>query len=390
MKILGRTVRFGDPESADIVIFDECNSNIVRKALNKKYSVAVFNTRPEDIWLGLNVIFYFFIFFGQLQFKEGVKHRRGFVMGFLRQLRFIYFESCLVAMKPKAVVTFIDNSSSFGWLSKNCRRFPFIAIQNGSRLSYAAEEDSSYYLQHLFCFGAHEINLFTKLGYHVENFYPVGSLVASLHFDRQVASLDGKYDLLVVSTWRGNIGFQQDVKDTMRSMKIMDHLLAQYITSRGIRAAVILRAERDSEHWNMPEIGSHEEDYYREIYGDCISIIETDFTKRNIFPLMQQSRVIVSCLSSALLEAFGIGKKILYCNFTGVDSYHQDLDTSIVTSDSNYGSFAEKIDELLKMPQAEYSRLHRECKKYYMSNPDDRPTYQAIAEKMDKIIEKAE
>jgi hypothetical protein len=286
------------------------------------------------------------------------------------------------------VVTYIDNCSRFGWLSKNCHRFPFFAIQNGSRLSYAATDCSGYYVQHLFCYGTHEINLFPKLGYQVENFHPVGSLVASLHFDHRAVNSNEKYDLLVVSTWRGNIGFQQDVKDTMRSMKIMDHLLVQYIRSSGIKAAVILRSERNSKDWTMPEIGMSEENYYRDIYGDCIDIIETDFSKRNIFPLMQQSRVIVSCLSSAPMEAFGIGKKILYCNFTGVGQYHRDIDPSIVTNDDSYESFAKKLDDLLVVSLIEYSQRHQERQKYFMNYPEYRLTHKVISEKIDEIIKK--
>ena len=389
MKILGRRFRFGDPEPVDIVIFDETNSHLVRKALNADYQVTVFNVRPEEILIGFKVILYFFRFLGQFQLKEAVKYRRGLVIGVLKQLHCIYLEACLVAMKPKAVVTYIDNCSRFGWLSKNCRGFPFFAIQNGSRLSYAATDRSGYYVQHLFCYGTHEINLFPKLGYQVENFHPVGSLVASLHFDHQTVGSNEKYDLLVVSTWRGNIGFQRDVKDTMRSMKIMDHLLVQYIRSSGAKAAVILRSERGSKDWTMPEVGMSEQDYYHDIYGDCIDIIETDFSKRNIFPLMQESRVIVSCLSSALMEAFGIGKKILYCNFTGIEQYHQDIDSSLVTSDDSYEYLATRLDDLLEVSSIEYSQRHQERQKYFMNYPECKLTYQVIAEKIDAIIKKS-
>lgn len=393
MKILGRPLRFGDPKSANIVIFNETNSHHVRKALSKNYSIAIFNRHPEDIWIGFRVVLYFFRFIGQFDFQGAVKHQSGLIIGILKQLRYIYFESCLVAMKPKAVVSFIDNDKNFHWLSKKCRRFPFIAIQNGFRPRphcCDTNDYSDYYLQHLFCMGYHAIASFPKMGYHVENFYPVGSLLASLYFNRQQLSVNEKYDILIVSTWRGNIGYQQDVKDTMRSMKIMDHLLARYIKDKDIKAAVILRTERDSKDWSMLEIGMSEEDYYREIYGNCVDIIETDFIKRNIYPLMQQSRVIISCLCSALLEAFAIGKKVLYCNFTGSDWYYQDLPPSIITSDSNYESFAERLNELRKMSHEEYLQVNQESQKYYISSFESKPTYQAISEKIDKIIENNE
>ncbi len=311
-------------------------------------------------------------------------------MGILRQLKYIYLKACLVTINPKAVITFIDNSYSFSWLSKNCRNFPFIAIQNGSRLSYAASKNFKFFYQHLFCFGKHEVNQFKRLGYEVENAYPVGSLAASLHFNPHVSNIQLEYDLLIVSSWRGNIGFDEDVRDTLYSMKIMDCLLARYVVERGIKAAVMLRAERESEHWYIPEIKLNEAEYYQGIYGDSVSILETNFSQRNIFLAIQKSELIVSYLSTALLEAYGIGKKILYCNFTGKNLYHQDFDGSILTSNKDYEAFSHAIDDLLSISGLEYSKLHHLRQKYFMNFPNDGPTYKVVMEKVCEIIEAKE
>ncbi len=386
MRILGREFRLGDPKSVDIVIFDECNSLYVRKALNPNYRIAIFKMRPYEILVGPKILINVVRFLRQLTLREAVAHPRGFVLGTLSQLRSIYFESCLVAMKPKAVVTFIDNSDSFHWLSRYCREFPFIAIQNGARLRYASVGTSGYYLQHLFCWGTHEPELFKQLGFEIENYYPVGSLLASLHFDQDQRMEPPKYDLLIVSAWRGNIGVAPDVQDTMRSMKIMDQLLARYVASRTIEAAIILRAERNSEDWVMDGIGT-EYDYYQGIYGNSIEIIEADFVARTIYPAMQQSRLIVSCLSSALIEAYGIGKKVLYFNFTGINSYHCDLDPSIVTDEGNWEEFSQQLDDLLAQPAEEYRRLHKNNMQKMMSLPIGSSTHEAIAETIDQIIE---
>lgn len=343
--------------------------------------------RPLEIYFSWKVLFYFFRYLWQIQFRVVAKCSNGVLKGILRQLKYIYLKACLVTINPKAVITFIDNSYSFSWLSKNCRNFPFIAIQNGSRLSYAAPKNFKFFYQHLFCFGMHEVNQFKRLGYEVENIYPVGSLVASLYFDPQVSNIDVEYDLLIVSSWRGNIGFDEDVRDTLNSMKIMDCLLARYVVERGIKAAVILRAERESEHWYIPEIKLNEVEYYRGIYGDTISILETNFSERNIFSAIQKSELIVSCLSTALLEAYGIGKKILYCNFIGKNLYHQDFDRAILTSNKEYEAFSKILDDLLCMSGLEYSKIHKDKKKYYMNFPNDGLTYRNVMERMSEIIE---
>ncbi len=387
LKIFGRNVILGNPSIVDIVIFDECNNQDVRRVLNAKYSVGVFNMRPYEFLVGPSIIMNAILCIHHFSLKEVLEYPRGLIFGVLFQLRAIYFEACLVSMKPKAVVTVIDNSSIFHWLSRYSRKFPYIAIQNGSRLRYAIAENKGFFLQHYFCWGANEKKLFNEIGYEIENYYPVGSLLASLYFDNKSdAPILTKYDLLIVSTWRGNIGFAIDVVDTMRSMKVMDELLSEYIKARPINAAIILRAERDSEHWFMPGIGN-EYDYYRSIYGDEIEIVEADFTARTIYPNMQQSRLVVSCLSSALNEVYGIGKKILFFNYTGKDEYHCDIDPSCIIKDENYSSVWARIDELLSQSESEYWQLHSNNVKKVMAYPDGDPTWKVILLKIDEIID---
>ena len=390
MTLFGRRVLFSSPKSRDVLIFDECNSQHIRRVINKKYSVGVFNMRPKDIFLGIGVIVQFSKELLNFSLEEVRKNHRGFLYGVFKQIYYRYLKACLEFVKPKAIITFIDNSSTFGWLAKHCDNFPFMAIQNGSRLSYSANPDSSYYVPHYFCFGAHEQELFPKLEYKVDHYYPVGSLIASLHFDPK-KQVKEKYDLLIVSTWRGDIGYDQDVQDTMRSMKIMDQLLAKYIKDNKINAAVIYRAERGSEHWIIPELGLSEEKYYQEIYGNSIEYIDTDFSKRNIFPLMQNSQLIISCLSTAIIEAYGLGRKVLYCNFSGTGLYHQDIDIEILTTNSNYKNFSEKLNSIYKLSYKDYISTNKELMKHYMNYPDD--VYSApdtIRDSVDKIIDQFE
>ena len=384
MTLFGRRVFFLSPKPCDVLIFDECNSQYVRRVINKKYSIGIFNMRPEDIFFGMGVMVQFSKELLKFSLEEVRKHHRGFLRGVIKQVYYIYLKACLESIKPKAVITFIDTSSVFGLLAKHCDNFPFIAIQNGSRLSYDALPDYNYYVPHYFCFGTHEQELFPKLGYRVDHYYPVGSLVASLHFLPR-EQVEEKYDLLIVSSWRGSSDYVQDVQDTMRSMKIMDQLLTRYIKNHEIKAALIYRTMRDCEGWIIPEIGLSEEEYYQEIYGDSIKHI--DNSDRNIFPLMQQSKMVITCLSTAGIEAYGLGKKLLYCNFTGTDLYHQDIADKILTKNSEYTAFSEILDQILSMKQEEYLEEHKERMQYYMSFDAEKSVEARIEAKFDEIIE---
>lgn len=389
MKIHNRNFYFSSPSAAEIVIFDETHSDLVMQVLDKDSSVFIFKTRPEEIWLGLGVLRNFFKGFNILRLKEIFGFSKKNFKSRLRIIFCIYLEGCLRTINPKGVITYIDNCQKFGWLARNCNKFPFISIQNGFRLSYDADSPSSYYAQHLFCFGNREKEVFPKLGYKVENIYPVGSLSSSINFQKDLDIKELKYDILIVSCWRGNIGFSKDVEDSMRAMKLMDQQLFNYLKQVNIKAAVILRSERDSDQWFMPEIGMNEEDYYLSIYGDSIEIIDTDLTERNVYSLMQSSDVIVSGFSTTcLLEAYTIGKKVLYCNFCETDKYHIDFDKEIVFkgNKNSFKEFKSRLDDLRDTSNDNYLKDHESLMGYYMPNPLLSPVKDEIKKKISLII----
>lgn len=381
-----RKIHFWSPKKVDVVIFDSTNSHFLTSVLDKKNSVFEYNLNPPEIWIGIRVVAIFLQKIFSHDFKDMMSHPKGKIYGLFKYLYYVYIESVLISLTPQFVITFIDNSELFGWLSKNCRVFPFIAIQNGFRLSSDAKSPEHYYCQHLFCFGQHELEKFPIMGYHVENFYPAGSIVSSLYSNRELESIQEKYDLLIVSCWRGNIGFQQDVQETMASMRTMDELFAKYLSKRNLKAAVILRAEESSEHWYIPEMGMNERDYYYSIYADLIEIIPNNFSLRPIYPLMQTSKMIVSTLSSALLEGFGMGKKALYYNFCDSNDYHKDFNPLIVSNSTNFEQFSQEVDTILAMPDSVYKMKYSFLQDYYMSFPIQGSTKNYIKEKIASIV----
>ena len=270
-------------------------------------------------------------------------------------------------------------------MSKNLKKIPFIGIQNGLRLVH--EKARNYHVQHLFSFGNNESTYFKNIEYEVENYYPCGSLIASQHLRKKEEPLSNKYDILIVSCWRGNIGYPIDQVDSMNSMREMDTLMSKYIKKNNIKAAVAFRNERDSVNWFVPEIGKNEEEYFCEIYGNSVDLIDVDFKSRNIYSLINQSELIVSGFStSVLLEAYGLQKKIRYYNFTNKDIYHSIFDDSIVSSNSNFESFSKELDKLIQIKQSDYVDQHSFNMKHYMDFPKDYNVTKFISKKIKEII----
>ncbi len=365
-------MHFSKPSSSDVIVFDETNARLIQSVIPKGLTVSIFKMRPMEFHITPSIIFSFLKNLRHLKFKNSGFSNRSLFYKIFWQLLCVYIKADILSRNPKAIVTSIDNCSKFAWLSENYQLAPCIAIQNGFRLSYDANSMNKYYCQHLFCFGEREIADFPRMNYKVDNFYPVGSLNLSLNFDHHLTKTEPVYDLLVVSCWRGNIGYAKDVEDSMNAMRLMDITLAKYLQSRDLKTAVILRSERDSDQWFMPEIGMTEEGYYKSIYGNLIEIIDVNFAQGNVYPAMQSAEVIIAGFSTTcLIEAYAMGKKILYMNFCGNNKYHRDFKPEILfeAHDDKSPSFNSRLNALLEISSQEYVIKHEDKMEFYMRDP---------------------
>jgi surface carbohydrate biosynthesis protein len=382
-----RRLKFSIPKHSDFIIFDEVHSQYLLKIINKRHSVYIIKQRPPDYFINFSLIGISLTSLPKLSLVKIYNHPRGILVGVLSEVRLIYYRSLILLIQPKAVVTFIDNNIIFNELSQSLKTISFIGIQNGLRLVH--EKARNYHVQHLFSFGNNESTYFKNIGYEVEKFYPCGSFIASEHLRNKEEPLSNKYDILIVSCWRGNIGYPIDQVDSMNSMREMDILISKYIKKNNIKAAVAFRNERDGVHWFVPEIGKNEEEYFLDIYGNCVDLIDVDFKSRNIYSLITKSSLIVSGFStSVLLDAYGFQKKIMYYNFTNKDIYHSIFDDSIVSSNSNFESFSKELDKLIQIKQSDYVNQHSFNMKHYMGFPEDYNLTKFISTKIDQIIEK--
>jgi surface carbohydrate biosynthesis protein len=314
-------------------------------------------------------------FFKKSQKKINIKKR----------LKQSYYKSLILSLKPKAVITLIDNNQIFNYLSKTIKSIPFIAIQNGLRHPFE-ESDNTFHIQHYFSFGKNEKKYFSKFNMEVENYYPSGSLLSSIFSKKNIENENDKFDILIVSCWRGNIGYGKDVQDSMESMRIVDNLLSKYLAKKKLKAAIILRSERDGEHWYMPEIGLTEEQYFKSIYTKNVKIIDADFKNYNIYKLIVNSNLLVSSFgTTTLLEGYGIGKKILYTIFYGDKIYHEIFDESILCLNPDQGYFENKLDEIISTDKEKYIKEHKKNMRFYMNQPKP-DTLNFIKNKINEII----
>jgi surface carbohydrate biosynthesis protein len=378
-----RNIHFKNPPHANIVIFEKIGSGRITNLILPDKPVFVFDSMLEDIFLGIHVISNFTLNLNLFKIKS-LKNKKSIFRGFVGQLWRIYIFSVIKVINPKIVITLIDNNSVFHWLCENYEGAEFMAIQNGNRTRAHLNHYKFGYLQHYFSFGDYEKDLFSELGFKVEKYHPVGSLLAGYYIHEQNLDQDPIYDICVISSWRGNIGNTDDVKNSMKAMKKLDYLLSRYIQETHIKVSIVLRSEPESEHREIPDYGN-EKEYYQNIYPDSVVLIDPDFASRNVYTEILKGDLIISMGSTLTREAFGFGKKILYCDFTESDLYN-DYNTMILFKEQNYESLKNRINELLKMPKNEYKNNTEEYASYLMSNNIKCPPHLVIRKTIDYYL----
>ena len=407
MKLFPRTIWFKSPPRSDIVIFDRTNSKYITDFILDDLPSFIFDTRPLKIYISFAVILNFLEFCYVLARKEINAGRRKFrvlissavIYGFFKFLclvdwqkgktsrrklrgvgegrfRDVYLLSCFACMKPKVVITYIDNDVKFHRLSKHYRAAEFFAIQNGNRTNYVYEKSGKRktYHTHFFCFGDYERVQYKQRGDEVEYYYPVGALLGGWYAFRKKSGDLTKYDVSVVSALSNNTPIKDRtyVPAFFESFYLMNRYLAEYVRERGIRLAVLMKGS----------LGGFEEAYYRNIYGCNVDLVEKNWEEIwSTYRGMDNSDVIVSAGSTAIREAFGWGKKVLYCDFTGTDKYH-DYDSMIMLTVLDYDAFKERLDELRAEPSESYRSRTKAYASFLMNYNPDCPPHIFIRQKV--------
>ena len=256
--------------------------------------------------------------------------------GFISYFKDILEETIINRIKPKLVISYIDNYPRFGRLSSKFKDIRFIAIQNGCRSRWDTKDACKHDIY--LCFTKQEPNLLNKLGWDIKEAKNIGSLNAA----RSFATLQHKKfknDLLIISCWRGNIEIDYDYLEQYKATKEMHIFLNSLIKKENYNAKIILRSGKDSHHWFVKKFNLNEEEYIKNIYGNNCEIIENKhYTKKggkDIYEEIHKSHLSVSFLTSAILEGHIYGHNCLYLNFYKNDFYHQDFPKEIVFSKKN-------------------------------------------------------
>ena len=315
-----------------------------------------------------------------------------------------YLSTLLEIVRPKVVLTNIDNSLKFFDIAKIFdNKINFVAIQSATRYDltrykylYKAKKINSdltknYYIPNFLCFGQFEIDDYKENGIKVKNFSKVGSLqMANFfhHIEKNKISLKKSlYDICLISDFMPagenevygipNLeeGFAKTIKYTIKFC--MKHNMKMIFAWK--------RAKEDSiKNYN------DEQAFYKKHLNDIelnyliSNSIEKD--KFSSYKAMFQSNIAVATMSTMLRENLGIGGKILSCNCTYSDIFDFPIEGICSIKNCNFKEFEKRLLDIHSISKENYfSRLSKD-KHYVMEYNEKISTIEILRKKIDLFL----
>ena len=369
---------FKEPKKYPLVIFDK-DSMVDLSEVVKKFDYFVMANRIhhiENIYISANIL------------KIFIKNYKGNVMT-------AYLVSLLEVIKPKAVVTFIDNSEKFSDLAKALsNKTKFVAIQNAYRIDIIENNylqkinkknvilNKYFYIPKLLCFGQHNIDLYKKCKIKVKDFIKVGSLrlANALRYIKvnKIKLKKYRYDVCVVSDTASSFtlkGLIQNFNTTNKSPGFHFNKGMAYTVKYAIKFCIkhnkkfifIIKTKN-----NKKKLKKELEFYKKYLSRKEFIFLMSNSTKSKVgrftsYIEMFQSKVAVSTISTMLGENLALGKKILACNLTNLDLLDFPNGGICAIKHCSYEKFEKRLSYILSASNKKYFSKLSKNKNYIVS-----------------------
>ena len=201
-KIIIKGIRFESPLCSDVLIFDYEGSRVLQETILLIFPILFF-LRYETFYFSLPIVIRFIR--NLIRFKLRDKSF-GSITGNIYRL---YLLSCIEHIKPKVVITWVDDSKSFHYVSRNYKHAEFYAVSNGFRYEYPVVIPENGYkmsMPNFICYGKFEVDLYKKYGHNIDHYHPVGPVIGSYFMTEKInVPISIKYDICLVSQCESTI-----------------------------------------------------------------------------------------------------------------------------------------------------------------------------------------
>ena len=358
--------KFSNPKNTDVLIFDDESSGVIKNLLSN-FKYFTLKTRPEKIdtlYLTLKVIFFSFFYY------------RGNILS-------SYLISIISIIKPKVVITYIDNSLKFSEVAfrfkKINKKIKFIAVQNGSRYEILENEflfknriikeniNKKFYIPTFLTFGNYENHIYKKFKIRVKRSLPVGSLALEKYNEykkKNKIKIKKKKQICLLSdhgAWHSKMNKADNKIE--KNFILLTNFCIKFSKKYNYKIKICQKRMKDN---NLNNKKIFDTDYYREkeafkkyLNQKYYSYFTKSLLKRdrNIYKTylnVEESEVLISTMSTMLRENLFLRNKILAANLTGNSIYDFPVKGFFSFNNKSYENFEKKLLSIIKMSKETY------------------------------------
>jgi surface carbohydrate biosynthesis protein len=357
--------KFINPKEIDVLIIDEIGSDMIVYCLPENAKFSVLPTR--NVIPFIPKISFFYNIFKRLFSKQSIKKN-------------ILF-SIIDTLKPKVMITFIDNSQIMAYLHSEFPEKLTISIQNGFRCEYKGGNFPRALGQFLFGFGDYEKKLLIKSKASFNEYIASGSLKYGIYRDFFYKEKNQiKNDICYISSYEERpIGIEH--LELQRVEKKLFIYIADFCFKNNFTLVLAARGTPGS---NMYEA---EESYFKSLDVNNVLKIKPRDGVFGSYHLCSHSEIVVNSLSSLGLEFFGAGKKVLFGasenNFRLAKIWKskknfERMPSFVLLEELTPAGVAVKLKFLMDMEDTQYLDDTEIISTYYMNHRNDLYAYKAV------------
>lgn len=352
---------FKKPKQRNIIVFDQEGSGELKNILKNKEFFLLAN-RPQHIkkiYLFPELIYLF-------------------LKNYTYSLTLTYWVSLIETIKPKIVITFIDNSFQFSNVAKILnKKIKFIAIQNAFRLDVLENQylfkkklrkfnlNKKFFIPYFFCLGQFEIDLYKRYKIKTGKITKVGSLrlANAIHnFKKRKVNYKKKlYDVCLISDTTYNAHFLKEEKNKISEFKDLKNGLVKVVK---FTINFCIKNKKKlifvSKHKKLNEDFKNEMNFYKKKlskneYNFLSESLNRNYLKNyDSYLAMFRSKITISTISTMLSENLAAKNKVLACNLTKIKTLNFPINKICSIKNCNYKDFEKRLLVILFLSNHKY------------------------------------
>jgi surface carbohydrate biosynthesis protein len=339
----------------------------------------------NTIYLSTKIGFLFIKFFHRafrglpaLPFLEKLKLFTGNILR-------VYQLATILSFRPKAVITMIDTSFDYQWISRQVADPKFYAIANSPRDETHILDElpcklphpaGVFHIPNYFVYGKHEEAVFKKHRQEIGRYIHVGPLRYGYFLSELLSQkTEPIFDICLISQYVPKIVEHGDLPEVAENLRLLHEHLGTLIRDSNYKLVVALRTNATSEI-----------DYFNDIFDGNVAMQANSFRHMSTYQIMHRSRLTVSHSSSAAQHAFGSGRKVLFTNYSSNKLLSFFAKGPWLDESGDYQTFSARVDELLDMSDADWLKASAKARHDFMTFDIEQPAHKRIRSEIENVL----